>query len=291
MPNFYFDDWHGNLLPPPHFSPYGVLIRPEERKSNQNKLVYFTWLDPISKKVKSVSTEQSRLPLFQVYAASNVELITRTRTDHLSDQNKNKTKGRSFCFVSDASWWASALSPLRHRQGLHFVQLHHGCGSWMSSSPLCCCKLQPECVNVWFKSKESLMCNPPLTWARWHHPEAPANSPERSLGGSVSFSGSDHKSNRISRLPSPDSRCQPGSTITHSSEGSALPGHDHHLHYANIQQGRDLESAALTPEWVSSSKLSFVILLTLENALIAIYCLVEGQNVDTCLINHIMTPL
>ncbi|KAF7660897.1 hypothetical protein LDENG_00273080 [Lucifuga dentata] len=29
----------------------------------------------------------------KVYAASNVELITRTRTDHLSDQNKNKAKG------------------------------------------------------------------------------------------------------------------------------------------------------------------------------------------------------
>ncbi|XP_041670274.1 ankyrin repeat domain-containing protein 13B isoform X2 [Cheilinus undulatus] len=29
----------------------------------------------------------------KVYAASNVELITRTRTDHLSDQNKNKVKG------------------------------------------------------------------------------------------------------------------------------------------------------------------------------------------------------
>ncbi|KAM4742074.1 ankyrin repeat domain-containing protein 13B isoform 1-T1 [Anableps anableps] len=28
----------------------------------------------------------------KVYAASNVELITRTRTDHLTDQNKNKTK-------------------------------------------------------------------------------------------------------------------------------------------------------------------------------------------------------
>lgn len=31
---------------------------------------------------------------FQVYAASNVELITKTRTSHLSDQNKNKTKGK-----------------------------------------------------------------------------------------------------------------------------------------------------------------------------------------------------
>uniref|UniRef100_A0A3Q0S638 Ankyrin repeat domain 13B n=1 Tax=Amphilophus citrinellus TaxID=61819 RepID=A0A3Q0S638_AMPCI len=30
----------------------------------------------------------------KVYAASNVELITRTRTDHLSDQNKNKIKGK-----------------------------------------------------------------------------------------------------------------------------------------------------------------------------------------------------
>ncbi|KAM8903421.1 ankyrin repeat domain-containing protein 13B isoform 3-T3 [Spinachia spinachia] len=29
----------------------------------------------------------------KVFAASNVELVTRTRTDHLSDQNKNKTKG------------------------------------------------------------------------------------------------------------------------------------------------------------------------------------------------------
>uniref|UniRef100_A0A3Q2D1E5 Ankyrin repeat domain 13B n=1 Tax=Cyprinodon variegatus TaxID=28743 RepID=A0A3Q2D1E5_CYPVA len=31
----------------------------------------------------------------KVYAASNVELITRTRTDHLTDQNKNKTKGKT----------------------------------------------------------------------------------------------------------------------------------------------------------------------------------------------------
>uniref|UniRef100_A0A3P9NJM0 Ankyrin repeat domain 13B n=1 Tax=Poecilia reticulata TaxID=8081 RepID=A0A3P9NJM0_POERE len=34
----------------------------------------------------------------KVYAASNVELITRTRTDHLTDQNKNKTKANSFRF-------------------------------------------------------------------------------------------------------------------------------------------------------------------------------------------------
>lgn len=34
------------------------------------------------------------LSFFQVYAASNVELITKTRISHLPDQNKNKTKGR-----------------------------------------------------------------------------------------------------------------------------------------------------------------------------------------------------
>lgn len=35
------------------------------------------------------------LEFFQVYAASNVELITRTRISHLSDQNKNRMKGRT----------------------------------------------------------------------------------------------------------------------------------------------------------------------------------------------------
>lgn len=34
------------------------------------------------------------LSFLKVYAASNVELITRTRISHLSDQNKNKTKGK-----------------------------------------------------------------------------------------------------------------------------------------------------------------------------------------------------
>ena len=33
------------------------------------------------------------LLLGQVYGASNVELITRTRTEHLSDQHKGKSKG------------------------------------------------------------------------------------------------------------------------------------------------------------------------------------------------------
>lgn len=32
-------------------------------------------------------------PPRQVYGASNVELITRTRTEHLSDQHKGKSKG------------------------------------------------------------------------------------------------------------------------------------------------------------------------------------------------------
>lgn len=33
------------------------------------------------------------LHLPQVYGASNVELITRTRTEHLSEQHKGKVKG------------------------------------------------------------------------------------------------------------------------------------------------------------------------------------------------------
>ncbi|XP_075871326.1 ankyrin repeat domain-containing protein 13B [Nelusetta ayraudi] len=41
-----------------------------------------------SEKMETVNGYEAK-----VYAASNVELITRTRTDHLSDQNKNKTKG------------------------------------------------------------------------------------------------------------------------------------------------------------------------------------------------------
>lgn len=34
--------------------------------------------------------------LGQVYGASNVELITRTRTEHLSDQHKGKSKGSTW---------------------------------------------------------------------------------------------------------------------------------------------------------------------------------------------------
>lgn len=34
--------------------------------------------------------------LGQVYGASNVELITRTRTEHLSDQHKGKSKGSAW---------------------------------------------------------------------------------------------------------------------------------------------------------------------------------------------------
>lgn len=32
-------------------------------------------------------------PVLQVYSASNVELVTKTRTEHLSDQDKSRTKG------------------------------------------------------------------------------------------------------------------------------------------------------------------------------------------------------
>jgi len=40
------------------------------------------------------------MSLIQVYCASNVELITRTRTDHLTDQHKTKPKGKFDQFVS-----------------------------------------------------------------------------------------------------------------------------------------------------------------------------------------------
>lgn len=42
--------------------------------------------------------------LGQVYGASNVELITRTRTEHLSDQHKGKSKG-----AAGANWVGRVL--------------------------------------------------------------------------------------------------------------------------------------------------------------------------------------
>ncbi|XP_055369938.1 ankyrin repeat domain-containing protein 13B isoform X3 [Betta splendens] len=59
----------------------------------------------------------------KVYAASNVELITRTRTDHLSDQNKNKTKG--------------GKTPLQNFLGIAEQHMgpNNGCSSSSSSLP------------------------------------------------------------------------------------------------------------------------------------------------------------
>lgn len=37
------------------------------------------------------------LPHLQVYSATNVELVTRTRTEHLSDQDKLRNKGKPRC--------------------------------------------------------------------------------------------------------------------------------------------------------------------------------------------------
>lgn len=39
-----------------------------------------------------VQTSLTAFSMFQVYCASNVELITRTRTDHLTEQHKAKPK-------------------------------------------------------------------------------------------------------------------------------------------------------------------------------------------------------
>lgn len=52
------------------------------------------------------STHLCHPPLLgQVYGASNVELITRTRTEHLSDQHKGKSKGGT------GVGWAGRLLP------------------------------------------------------------------------------------------------------------------------------------------------------------------------------------
>ncbi|XP_074535327.1 ankyrin repeat domain-containing protein 13B isoform X2 [Halichoeres trimaculatus] len=50
----------------------------------RNKTGFLGWR---SEKTETVNGYEAK-----VYAASNVELVTRTRTDHLSDQNKNRTK-------------------------------------------------------------------------------------------------------------------------------------------------------------------------------------------------------
>lgn len=45
----------------------------------------------------------------QVYSATNVELVTRTRTEHLSDQDKSRSKGKhtqhSLCTVVSKVVW------------------------------------------------------------------------------------------------------------------------------------------------------------------------------------------
>lgn len=64
-----------------------------------------------------------------------------------------------------------------------------------------------------------------------------------------SFSGSDDKSNRISRIPSPDSCSQSGSTITQPSDGSTVPGCNHCLHSAISIRG-------LFSRWLLSEGLS-----------------------------------
>lgn len=46
----------------------------------------------------------------QVYSASNVELVTKTRTEHLSDQDKSRSKGDS---------------PVSQSGGLDMAGIHH----------------------------------------------------------------------------------------------------------------------------------------------------------------------
>ena len=49
-------------------------------------------------------------PALQVYSATNVELVTRTRTEHLSDQDKSRSKGKLRCaclLPSHTMWWVT----------------------------------------------------------------------------------------------------------------------------------------------------------------------------------------
>lgn len=63
--------------PHPYSTPVLLLSRPHSIQS----------LSP------SHSLSRPSRPLLQVYSASNVELVTKTRTEHLSDQDKSRTKG------------------------------------------------------------------------------------------------------------------------------------------------------------------------------------------------------
>lgn len=58
--------------------------------------------------------------LTQVYSASNVELVTKTRTEHLSDQDKSRSKGDSPVSQSGGLY----LVGTRHPSGWH------GCQVW-----------------------------------------------------------------------------------------------------------------------------------------------------------------
>lgn len=49
----------------------------------------------------------------QVYSASNVELVTKTRTEHLSDQDKSRSKGDSPISQSGGSDMAGTHHPSR----------------------------------------------------------------------------------------------------------------------------------------------------------------------------------
>lgn len=64
----------------------------------------------------------------QVYSASNVELVTKTRTEHLSDQDKSRSKGDS---PSDQGgggcqqWGGTVLGQRGARCWVHCACLHY----------------------------------------------------------------------------------------------------------------------------------------------------------------------
>ncbi|NXG73791.1 AN13B protein, partial [Baryphthengus martii] len=97
--NIAFERWaespHENVQPPVRASPstaHSALCHP------RNKSGILGWR---SEKTEMVNGYEAK-----VYGASNVELITRTRTEHLSDQHKGKSKGGA-----GAGWVGRVLPP------------------------------------------------------------------------------------------------------------------------------------------------------------------------------------
>lgn len=92
-------------------------------------------------------------------------------------QTRTRTRQKVSHFILSAECLMSIRHHhLLHRQGVPYVQVNYSCSSWISPlSPLCRCNPQPKCYDMPDKKTQWWVIL--LTWARWDHPEAPANSP------------------------------------------------------------------------------------------------------------------